>query len=146
MIRRTATFVVAAAAVGALALPAVSGADKNHHGHKPHAKKTSKVEVADDFYSPTDLKIKRNSKVDFKWNPSNTNSHNVVLKKGPKGVKKGCPTKGKDAYSDLISICNKSGTGATGIKFKKKFDVKGTYDFICTIHPTVMQLEVKVKK
>ena len=138
--RRLAAAVVAIAAAGALALPAVSGADK------PVFKKTSKVEVADDFYSPTNLNIKRNSKVDFKWNASNTNSHNVVLKKGPKGVKKGCPTKGKDAYSDLISICNKSGTGATGIKFKKKFDVTGTYDFICTIHPTGMQLEIKVKK
>ena len=139
--RRAAAVAVAVAAVGALALPAVSGADK-----QPHPKKTSKVTVADDFYSPTDLSIKRNSKVDFKWDPANTNTHNVVLKKGPKGVKKGCPTKGKDAFSDLISKCNKSGSGATGIKFKKKFDVKGDYHFICTIHPTVMQLDVKVKK
>lgn len=141
MSRRAAAIVAAVAAAGALALPAVSGADKH-----PQPKKTSKVKVADDFYSPTDLTIKKNSKVDFKWDASNTNTHNVVLKKGPKGVKKGCPTKGKDAYSDLISKCNKSGSGATGIKFKKKFDVKGDYNFICTIHPTVMKIDIKVKK
>ena len=141
MIRRAATIAAGIVAVGALALPATSGADKN-----PQPKKTSTVKVADDFYSPTSLKIKRNSKVNFKWDAANTNTHNVVLKKGPKGVKKGCPTKGKDAYSDLISKCNKSGSGATGIKFKKKFDVKGKYNFICTIHPTVMKLDVKVKK
>ncbi len=146
MIRRAAAIVAAIAVAGALvALPATSGANK-HHGHKPHAKKTSTVKVADDYFAPTKLKIKRNTKVKFKWDASNTDSHNVVLKKGPKGVKKGCKTKGKDAYSPLISKCNKSATGATGIKFKKKFDVKGKYHFICTIHPTVMQIDIKVKK
>lgn len=141
MMRRAATIVAAFAAVGALALPAVSGADS-----LVAKKKTATVTVNDDYYSPTNLNIKRNSQVNFKWNASNTNPHNVILQKGPKGVKKGCPTKGKDAYSSLISKCNKSGTGAIGIKFKKKFDVKGKYHFICTIHPTVMQLDVKVKK
>jgi plastocyanin len=108
--------------------------------------KTKTVTVADDFFAPTTLKVKKNSKIKWKWDPSNTNSHNVTLSKGPKGVKKGCKTKGKDAYSPLISKCNKSGTGAIGIKFKKQFDVKGTYKFVCTIHPTVMKLTVKAKK
>lgn len=141
MMRRAATIVAATAAVGALALPAVSGADS-----LAAKKKTATVTVNDDDYSPTDLTIKRNTKVNFKWNAANTNPHNVVLQKGPKGVKKGCPTKGQDAYSPLISKCNRSSTGAIGIKFKKKFDVKGDYHFICTIHPTIMQLDVKVKK
>lgn len=126
------------AAVGALALPAVTSAD-------PQYKKTSTVKVADDFFSPTDLAIKKNDQVNWKWDASNTNTHNVVLQKGPKGVKLGCKTKGKDAYSPLISKCNKSGSGAIGVKFKKKFDISGTYDFVCTIHPTQMQLKVKVK-
>lgn len=128
------------AAAGALALPAVSGADG------PVAMKTSTVKVADDYYSPTSLTIKKNDQIKWSWDSANTNPHNVVLKKGPKGVKLGCKTTGKDAYSSLISKCNKSSTGSTGIKFKKKFDVKGTYNFICTIHPTIMQLDVKVKK
>lgn len=139
--RRAAAFVAGIAAVGALALPAASGADK-----PVELKKKATVTVNDDYYSPTDLNIKKNTEVNFKWNSSNTNTHNVVLKKGPKGVKKGCPTKGKDAYSPLISKCNKSGSGAIGIKFKKKFDVSGTYDFYCTIHPDLMKMTIKVKK
>ena len=51
--------------------------------------------------------------------------------KGPKGVKK------KDF---------KSATGSIGIKFKPTFEKKGTYDFLCTIHPDVMTETVKVKK
>ncbi len=105
------------------------------------AAKTKSVGVHDDYYAPTKVKVKKNAKVKFKWDKINLNPHNVTLKKGPKGVKKSKPcTHGK------ITKCNKSGTGAIGIKFKKKFDVKGKYHFICTIHPTVMQLDVKVKK
>jgi plastocyanin len=108
--------------------------------------KTTTVNVADDFFAPTTIKVKKNSKVKWKWDSSNTNSHNVTLSKGPKGVKKGCKTKGKDAYSPLISKCNKSSTGAIGIKFTKKMNKPGTYKFYCTIHPTVMKMTVKVKK
>ena len=136
--RRAATIVAGFAVVGAMALPTVTSAE-------PQLKKTTTVKVADDYFSPVDLSIKKNSKVNWKWDSSNTNPHNVVLDKGPKGVKLGCKTKGKDAYSPLISKCNKSSTGAIGIKFKKKFDVKGKYEFHCTIHPTVMTLDVKVK-
>ncbi|MFN8150348.1 MAG: plastocyanin/azurin family copper-binding protein [Solirubrobacterales bacterium] len=139
--RRIAVAAAGITAVGAMvALPAVGTADA------PVYKKTTTVNVVDDFYSPTSLSIKQNDQVNFKWDAGNTNTHNVVLQKGPKGVKLGCKTKGKDAYSPLISKCNKSGSGAIGIKFKKKFDKAGTYDFVCTIHPTQMQLEVKVAK
>jgi plastocyanin len=104
------------------------------------------VAVEDDFFAPDELNIAKGTKVAFKWNKVNGNSHNVTLRKGPKGVKKGCAKKGKDAFSPLISKCNKSSTGAVGIKFTKKFDVSGTYDFLCTIHPDVMTITVKVKK
>ena len=107
---------------------------------------TERVKVLDDYYSPVNLKIHKNDKVKFAWSDNNINTHNVTLSKGPKGVKRGCPTKGPDAYSPLISKCNKSGVGAIGIKFKKEFDVKGTYKFVCTIHPTVMKLTVKASK
>jgi len=117
-------------------------------GSSPAAERasTKTVDVEDDFFAPDELKIAKNTKVAFKWNKVNGNSHNVTLRSGPKSVKKGCPKKGKDAFSPLISICNKSSSGAVGIKFTKKFDVSGTYDFLCTIHPDVMTITVKVKK
>lgn len=107
---------------------------------------TPTVKVGDDFYSPTSLKIKTGDKVKFKWDATNVNSHNVVLRDGPKGVKKGCPTKGPDAFSPLISKCNKSSTGSIGIRFTKKFDKPGKYDFLCTIHPDVMKISIAVGK
>jgi plastocyanin len=136
---RRAIALTAVIAAG-IAVPAASAGTAEHRAGTPS------VSVADDFFAPTTLNVKKDTKVKFKWDPSNTDTHNVTLQKGPRGVKKGCPTKGKDAFSPLISKCNKSGNGAIGIKFTKKFDVKGTYDFVCTIHPDVMKLTVKVSK
>lgn len=89
------------------------------------------VKVEDDFYSPTNIKIKPNTQVNFKWSAGNTNPHNAILQKGPQGVKKG----------DF-----KSATGSIGIKFKPVFEKKGAYDMLCTIHPDVMKLKVTVGK
>ena len=141
---RRALALIGVVAAAAVAVPA-SGASTSS-GVPYGAKKRATVKVADDYFSSSELQVKKNAKVNFKWLSSNTDSHNVTLQRGPKGVKKGCSTKGKDAYSPLISKCNVSSTGAVGIKFKKKFDKPGTYSFICTIHPTTMQLTVDVKK
>ena len=62
---------------------------------------------------------------------ANLDSHNVKLKKGPRKVDK------KDF---------KSATGTIGIKFTPKFKVPGKYHFICTLHSSVMQMDVIVKK
>lgn len=141
MLRRRVLVLVAAVAAAAVAVPAANAGHQSDRGKQPPP-----VQVADDYFAPTTLKVKRDTKVKFKWNAANTDSHNVTLQKGPKGVKKGCPTKGKNAFSPLISKCNVSSTGAIGIKFKKKFDVKGTYHFVCTLHPDVMKLTVRVKR
>ena len=78
--------------------------------------------VADDFFAPTDLKIKKDSsRSSGSGTSSNTNTHNVILTgKHPKGVKAvGLPL----------------GSGAVGIAFKRKFKVPGKYGFICTLPP-----------
>ena len=136
MMRRALTIAVALVAmiaVAAVAMPATGVAGKG---------KKAKVAVKDDFFSPDTLKVKKNTKVNFKWNKMNLNTHNVTLKKGPKGVKK---TK-KPCAKGKITKCNKSASGSIGINFAPTFNKKGTYNFVCTIHPTVMQLTVKVKK
>jgi plastocyanin len=118
----------AAVGAGAATVPAASNAGGPVAGAAGGAAKT--IKVGDDFFSPTSVKVKKGDKVKFKWLSSNGNPHNATLEKGPKGVKK----------RDF-----KSATGAIGIKFAPKFKKKGTYDFICTIHPTVMKTTVKVK-
>jgi plastocyanin len=119
----------AIAAGAALALP-IGGSAAGGEPVAETAKKTAKVKVGDDFFSPTTLKVKKGTKVKWKWLPENGNPHNVTLTKGPKGVKK----------KDLTSK-----TGSIGVKFNRKLKKKGTYKFICTIHATVMKQTVKVK-
>ena len=123
--KRTA-IALAAIAVGAVAVAPTTQAGKND---KP--KKGPTIKVADDFYAPTDVTVKPNTQVNYKWDSTNLNSHNVILQKGPKKINK------KDF---------KSATGSIGVKFKPVFEKKGTYDFLCSIHPDVMKMKVTVKK
>lgn len=109
----------ALATVGAVTVPTASGA------------KTPVVKVADDFFAPVELKVKPGTQVNFKWSSENSNPHNVTPKRVPQGVKKKKFT---------------SATGSIGVKFKPTFEKKGTYEFLCTIHPTVMTMKVTVKR
>ena len=112
-----------ALAVGALAAAGV--ASPLAKGKRPE-----KVKVLDDFYKPDNVKIKKNGKVTWKWGQV-FNSHNVTLKKGPKGVKK--------------SKFRSQTSSQAGFKFTKKFKKPGKYNFYCTIHPDIMKMTVKVK-
>ena len=112
-----------ALAVGALAATGV--ANPLGKGSQPE-----KVKVLDDFFKPTNVKIKKNKKVTWKWG-NDFNTHNVTLKKGPKGVK-------KSKFTSQTS-------SAEGFSFTKKFKKPGKYNFYCTIHPDVMKMTVKVK-
>jgi plastocyanin len=95
--------------------------------HKPVVKK---VNVADDYFSPAKLTIKKGNSVNWVWSAQNYETHNVTLVKGPKGVKK----------SRFTSI-----DASAGIHFKRTFTVTGTYHFECTIHPG-MNIAVTVKR
>ena len=94
-------------------------------------KRPEKVKVLDDFYNPDFVKVKKYGKVRWRWG-DDFNSHNVTLKKGPKGVKKRKFT--SQTSSD------------EGFTFTKRFKKSGRYSFYCTIHPDVMRMTVKVKR
>jgi plastocyanin len=119
--------VIAAVACGAVVVPISSGASTA----RPAKKVVKKVKVADDFFTPTRLTIKKGNQVNFVWQNSNFDTHNVTLRKGPKGVK----------HSQFTSI-----NAVRGIHFKRTFLRAGTYHFVCTIHPGTMNLTVVVKK
>ncbi|MEZ5076098.1 MAG: plastocyanin/azurin family copper-binding protein [Solirubrobacterales bacterium] len=117
--------IAAVALLGPAAAP--SGAQQKRHP------KTKKVTVADFYFSPTKVTIRKGDKVKWVWSPLNVNPHDVHLKKGPKKLKK------KRSYSTKT-------TAVTGARFVKAFPQPGTYKFICTIHPTEMRMTVVVKK
>jgi plastocyanin len=121
----------AAVVLGTIAVASVAVVPASHAGKSDKPIKGPTIEVADDFFSPTDISVKSNTKVKYKWNPANLDQHNVVLSTGPKKVDK------KEF---------KSATGTIGIKFAPVFEKKGAYDFVCTIHPDVMKMKVTVKK
>jgi plastocyanin len=125
---RRAPIAVAAALLltGAVAAP-VAGAAPSAKP-KPVVKK---VKVADDFFSPTKLTIKVGDKVNFVWSATNIETHNVTLVSGPKGVS-------RKQFSSL--------DGSTNFHFERTFTVPGKYHFQCTIHPTMMNTFITVKK
>jgi plastocyanin len=92
-----------------------------------------RVTVADFYFGPDRITIKRGGAVKWVWASSNTYPHDVHLKQGPKGLQH------KGSYSTKT-------TAVTNAHFTRAFETPGTYRFICTIHPTQMKLEVTVLK
>ncbi len=75
------------------------------------------IKVGDDYFSPTKLRVRKNTTVVWRWLAVNGNTHDVKLKKGPKGVKR--------FHSD---------PAAADFSYKRKLKVKGRYTVICTFH------------
>jgi plastocyanin len=95
--------------------------------------KPKEVTINDFYFSPEKVTLKEGQSIDWVWSEANTYPHDVHLKSGPKGLKN------KASYSTKT-------TAVTNAEFEKKFTTPGTYKFICTIHPTQMQMTVVVKK
>jgi plastocyanin len=122
---------VVAVMVVALALSgAVAAAAKAPSKSKS---KPKEVSVADFYFGPEKVTLKKGQSINWVWAEANTYPHDVHLKSGPKGLK------GKASYSTKT-------TAVTDAEFEKTFTTPGTYHFICTIHPTQMHMTVVVKK
>jgi plastocyanin len=86
------------------------------------APKPLTVKVGDDYFTPLKKTVKPGTKVVWKWLSVNGNTHDVKLKKGPKGVKK--------FHSD---------PAAADFTYKRTLKVKGKYHIICTFHENMVQ-------
>jgi plastocyanin len=120
-----------AIAVVALALSGAAATAAN--APSKSKSKPKEVSVADFYFGPESLTLKKGQSVNWVWAEGNTYPHDVHLKSGPKGLK------GKGAYSTKT-------TAVTDAEFEKTFTTPGTYKFICTIHPTQMHMTIVVKK
>ncbi|HEV7400868.1 MAG TPA: plastocyanin/azurin family copper-binding protein [Solirubrobacterales bacterium] len=120
------------AAVAAALCGLVAGGPSATAGGKTAAK-PKLVSVADFYFGPDQVTIKRGDAVKWVWATSNTYPHDVHLKQGPKGLQH------KGSYSTRT-------TAVTNARFRRTFETPGTYRFICTIHPTQMKLTVTVLK
>ena len=115
---------IACLVVGAVGVPTALGTTTR----KPVVKK---VQVVDNFYSPTKVAIKTGQQVNWIWNKNNFNTHSVTLIKGPKGVN-------KHKFSSIQA--------SEGVHFKLTFLKPGVYHFECMLHPLEMNMTVTVKK
>jgi plastocyanin len=113
----------------ALALPGVGAAHPGGGGHDRFesptaaASATSTVAVRNNRFSPGRLTIRRGSRVIWKWRDGGVR-HNVTPARGGRG----------------------SGTSSRkGHRFSKSFTRRGTFKYVCTIHPAAMRLTVKVR-
>jgi plastocyanin len=135
--RRATRYRVAASALGGLTAVALGGTAaataKAPTATASGGPKPVIVSVADFYFGPSKATIKKGGSIKWVWAATNTEPHDVHLKKGPKGLKKA------GTYSTKT-------TAVTGARFKKVFETPGTYNFICTIHPTEMKMTVTVKK
>jgi plastocyanin len=80
------------------------------------------VKVGDDYFTPLKMSVKPGTTVVWKWLLVNGNTHDVKLRKGPKGVKK--------FHSD---------PAAADFSYKRTLKVKGRYSIICTFHENMVQ-------
>jgi plastocyanin len=114
-LRRTLPVALAAGAALLCAAPAVAGAG------------TKTVKLYDNYFTPVDLKVAKDTTVKWKWPADPIDVHDVKLKKGPEGVKK--------FHSEAAS---------SGYVFKKTLKKTGTYKIICTLHEE-MKMTIKVR-
>jgi plastocyanin len=120
-----------AIAVVALALSGAAATAAN--APQQSKSKPKEVSVADFYFGPEQVTLKKGQSINWVWAEANTYPHDVHLKSGPKGLK------AKASYSTKT-------TAVTNAEFEKTFTTPGTYKFICTIHPTQMHMTVVVKK
>lgn len=120
-----------AIAVVALALSGAAATAAN--APQKSKSKPKEVSVADFYFGPEQVTLKKGQSINWVWAEANTYPHDVHLKGGPKGLK------AKASYSTKT-------TAVTNAEFEKTFTTPGTYKFICTIHPTQMHMTVVVKK
>ncbi len=114
--RKYLVLVLALIPAGALALPAVAS--------EPHAEaaKTKRVTIGDLFFKKSTIRIKSGDTVRWHW--VGVAPHDVTVKKGP------------------VKFHSKIKTSGT---YSKKLRKRGTYRYICTVHPTQMKGKIIVE-
>ncbi len=82
------------------------------------------IAVGNNFFAPSTKTVSVGTKVRFKW--TGGIRHHIVKTEGPGGSIKS------------------PATSAKGVNLAKVLGKRGTYRFICTIHPTEMRLKLNV--
>ena len=116
--RRLIALAALGAAAAASAAPALAGSTPSRS-----------VEVADNYFAPTRLTVKKGTRLVFRWPAANYNRHDVALNSAPRGVRRWNSPLRTSSYT-----------------YRRTLRKAGTYKIICTLHPTQMRLTVRVRR
>jgi plastocyanin len=94
---------------------------------KPSPKRT--VEVEDYFFSPAKMTVKRNTIVTWRWPAAGGDGHDVVLVRGPRGVKR---------FASDVFFADEA--------YRKRLKVPGKYSIVCSLHADQMKQTITVKR
>ena len=119
-LRYTAMAALAAVGLASAVVPAQAGK------RKP-VKRT--VEVGDYFFSPAKMTVKRGTIVIWQWPVGGGDGHDVVLTKGPRGVKK---------WASEVFFADE--------QYRRTLKVPGRYSIVCSRHPDQMKQTITVKR
>jgi plastocyanin len=87
------------------------------------------VKVEDYFFSPSRMTVKANTIVVWRWPAAGGDGHDVVLVKGPKGVKK---------FASDVFFADEV--------YRKRLKVPGRYSIVCSLHADEMKQTITVKR
>ena len=87
------------------------------------------VDVGDYYFSPAKMTVKKGTYVIWVWPEGGGDGHDVVLKKGPSGVKK---------FASDVFFADE--------KYRRKLTVPGRYSIICSLHPDTMKQTITVRR
>jgi plastocyanin len=86
------------------------------------------VRVLDNVFAPRRLRVPRGTTIVWKWGRRNSETHDVLLTRRPRGVRRfGSPS------------------AATDFRFRRKLRKPGAYRFVCTFHEG-MGMKVRVRR
>jgi plastocyanin len=92
------------------------------------APKPRTVTIADNYYAPTKLTVKKGARLTWRWPDVAGDVHDVKLKSAPKGVKKFHSEPASSLY-----------------EFKRRLKTPGRYRIVCTLHEE-MAMTIRVKR
>ncbi|HLM49373.1 MAG TPA: plastocyanin/azurin family copper-binding protein [Solirubrobacteraceae bacterium] len=84
--------------------------------------------LGDFYFKPEKLTVRSGTTVVWKWPSSAGDPHDVVLLRGPRGVRKFASEQASADFS-----------------YRRKLTVDGRYTIYCSLHPTQMRQSITVK-
>ena len=92
------------------------------------APKPKTVKIADNYYTPAKLTVRKGTRVTWRWPEVAGDVHDVKLKSAPNGVKKFHSQPASSLYA-----------------FKRQLKTPGRYRIVCTLHEE-MEMTIRVRR